>query len=305
LEREPHDLAQGVDNNYEEDRITVHSPKDEEAEENVDRGSSDKASRSRSRLEISPGNELNSSTQPQRDLERSPHGVKRGVRVSNYHENRITIHRPKDEEVDKVSSLHPSFGSFTFGSLSDHSPKEPGLGEKLQKLNLRDKSFHEHEGQSSGRSVISRISHMVKGKASRRGGESMGSHQSAHHDVNSSPRSSDISPKKSIESDDGSVTRSGRKLISRLSHSRLSNVGISSPHQSHKRRTTMVEPMNSSLTPSDWEKTTIRSANGRENPLILNESGDALAMRTELEDRDDMTRLCDEKGRCIWHPHIR
>jgi hypothetical protein len=302
-------VTQGVDNCYEEDRITVHTPKDEETEENVDRGSSDKASRGRSRLEISHDNELNSSTQPQRALERSPHGVRQGVRVSNYQEHRITIHRSKDEEaeeyVDKVSSLHPSFGSFTFGSLSDHSPKEPGLGEQLQKLNLRDKSFHEHEGQSSGRSVISRISHMVKGKASRRGSESMGSHQSAHHDVNSSPRSSNISPKKSIESDDGSVTRSGRKLISRLSHSRLSNVGISSPHQSHKRRTTTVEPMNSSLTPSDWEKTTIRSANGRENPLILNESGDALAMRTELEDRDDMARLCDEKGRCIWHPHIR
>jgi hypothetical protein len=218
--------------------------------------------------------------------------------VDNYREEERFIpprdNSEREERVDTLSSLNPSFSS----SHNDLVPKEAGLGEQLKRLNQRDKSYHpEHEGSSS-RSVISRLSHMVKSKASRRPSESM---DNSMQDVSSSPHSN-ISPKKSIESDDGSVGKSRPTLISRLSHSRLSQM---SPHQSQRRRTTTIENMNSSLTPSDWEKTTIRSANERESPFMTNEIGDAMAMRTELENVDEMTRLCDERGRCIFHPHIR
>jgi hypothetical protein len=219
--------------------------------------------------------------------------------LDNYREEeRVILHNSETEErVDTLSSLHPSFGS----SLNDLIPKEAGLGEQLQRLNQRDKSYRqEHEGSSS-RSVISRLSHMVKSKASKRPSENNMDY--SMQDVNSSPHSN-ISPKKSIESDDGSAGKSRPTLISRISHSRLSQ-SIGSPHQTQRRRTTTIDNMNSSMTPSDWEKTTIRSANERESPYMTNEIGDAMAMRTELEDVDEMTRLCDERGRCIFHPHIR
>jgi hypothetical protein len=67
--------------------------------------------------------------------------------------------------------------------------------------------------------------------------------------------------------------------------------------------------MNSSLTPSDWEKNTIRSACAGEfgEPFITNEISDTFEMRNKLAEaiEDQMARLCDEKGRCVLHPHIR
>lgn len=121
----------------------------------------------------------------------------------------------------------------------------------------------------------------------------------AHYDDgNLSPDSNNISPKKSIESDDGSLTKSGRKLMSRLTH--MGGKGNSS----HRRQTT-YDNMNSSLTPSDWEKTTIRSANEEDHPFMTNEVNDAIAMRSKLAAEDEMASLCDDKGRCIFHPHIR
>ena len=223
-------------------------------------------------------------------LEREPNDVMPSP--SNTHTS-MNNRRRDGEIVDTLSSLNSLLHTRSSDSIA---VMEVGLGEKLQRLDQRDKTTQDHNGSVSSKSVVSRISHMVKGKASRKG--SKGNESQSYHEANSSPNGN-ISPKKSIESDDGSLTRSGRKLIPRLSN-------FTSPNQPHRRRTTTVDNnMSSSMTPSDWEKTTIRSANGGESPFIINEMGDDMFMRNELDDRGEMTRLCDEKGRCIFHPHIR
>eukprot|EP00804_Cyclotella_cryptica_P009638 CCRYP_011193-RB/>CCRYP_011193-RB protein AED:0.05 eAED:0.05 QI:315/1/1/1/0.5/0.2/5/3172/1307 len=220
------------------------------------------------------------------------------------------------ENVDKVSSLPVMSFDSSYVSLSDYlPPQREGLGEQLHRLNLRHASeglHHDSESQS-GRSVISRISHLVKSKTSKLGSESVCSQSqpSSAHDLLSS-YDGNSSPKKSIESDDGSANqKSGRKLISRISHSRIPHLGggLSSPQQTQRRRTTTLDNMNSSLTPSDWERNTIRSAGAGESgePFITNEHGDTFGLRTKLAESigDEMARLCDEKGRCVFHPHIR
>lgn len=241
-------------------------------------------------------NEYPSSSQ-QSMLEREPNDVMPSP--GNFNHKEITTQTSMNncsrdgEIVDTLSSLNALLGSRSSDSIA---VMEVGLGEKLQRLNQRDKTPKDHNGSVSSKSVVSRFSNMVKGKTSRKG--TKGTESQSYHEANSSPNGN-ISPKKLIESDDGSLTRSGRKLIPRLSN-------FTSPNQSHRRRTTTVDNnMSSSMTPSDWEKTTIRSANGGESPFIINEMGDDILMRTELDDQGEMTRSCDERGRCIFHPHIR
>lgn len=249
-----------------------------------------------------------------KDKARGPAGSQ-STRAKEMRTSTVSKDYDETENVDKVSSLPMMSFDSSHISLSDYiPPQSERLGDQLHRLNLRHASegmHHDSESQS-GRSVISRISHLVKSKTSKLGSESLCSQSqpSSAHDLLCSDGNS--SPKKSIESDDGSVNqKSGRKLISRLSHSRISHIGggLSSPHQTQRRRTTTGDHMNSSLTPSDWEKNTIRSAcNGDfEEPFITNEIGHAFGMRNKLAEamEDEMARLCDEKGRCVLHPHIR
>lgn len=233
--------------------------------------------------------------------------------AENHHQHDRNTHAPKEnddgeENVDKVTSLPALNFDASYFSLGDFVmpvPEGQGLGEQLRRLNLRDGHYHDQESQS-GRSVISRISHLVK--AAKRGSESNCSHPSSLQELHSSSSNGNISPKKSIESDadDGSLTqRTGRKLIARLSYSRLSHLGggLCSPQLSHRRRTTAVENLNTSLTYSDWEKCSIRSASAGD--AISHGFSGNVAFDIIRSSRDELAGHCDEKGRCIFHPHIR
>lgn len=235
----------------------------------------------------------------------------------------------EEEKVDRVSSL-PSHSFESTGDFSEDfyqsttditgsmEGSEGGLSQ-LHKL-ARRRSFEgsQDAGSQSGRSVISRLTQLqrrVKNKTPKKNSgdscsQSVRSNSHSLVDVHSiasfdpyDPNNS--SPKRSNESDNGSVSQKvGRgRLISRLSHMG----GMASPSHTRRRTTTVeLDGHNLSLAASDWDKTTTRSAGNFETPFMTNEENDAMAMSRELTfATGEVARLCDEKGRCILHPHIR
>jgi len=166
-----------------------------------------------------------------------------------------------------------------------------------------------HNGSHSGKSVMSRLSLPMRKKKKKKP-KSTKDH--AHHNLEvQSAISSEFdhdSPKKSTGSDDSANlhTHKGNKgLMSRLTKT-------SQGSHSNRRQSLDVEALSASLAASSDSHKNAKSAGNilslanDSATYLVNEEDDALAMSREFAAlTGEVPRICDEKGRCALHPHIR
>ncbi|KAL7470330.1 hypothetical protein ACHAXS_010562 [Conticribra weissflogii] len=166
-----------------------------------------------------------------------------------------------------------------------------------------------HNGSHSGKSVMSRLSLPMRKKKKK---TSKTGKDHTHHNLEvQSAISSEFdqeSPKKSTGSDDSANLhphKGNKGLMSRLAKT-------SHGSHSNRRQSLDVEALSASIAASSDSHKNAKSAGNilsianDSATYLVNEDDDALAMSREFAAlTGEVPRLCDEKGRCALHPHIR
>ena len=231
-----------------------------------------------------------------------------GNAPQDQHHNVSFLHDTKNNGNSHTGSQEQEQEQQQQSSPSPQSPSTPqSFGHSLANLSMLDRLDGSTGGKkldsSSGRSVISRLSRRIKSRSVSSndicGTRSVGGASSLHSGYFS--RDSDHkneSPLKIMGSIGGSEYGVQRR---RSMVSRMSNFG-SSPRQSIKRLATT-----DGLDYHDNEnETDMISQSLREfGPTESNDEVD-VSRGIELHmDSDEVPRLCDDRGRCVFHPHLR